>query len=497
MTHKLRLFQERGVEKIINQGKGRMLVWVPMGGGKTPIAANVAARLGCRRIVVLVKESGISVWTKKTTDPERLLARDWLEQFTGRKVVVYNTDKLSPEGRKRIWALQTPPDEVHIWVCIYNTFANDMGIENKALHKKRVQGKIVERKKPPLKIIPRFRCDLLIADECRRMSNRESAAAIAAEKFLYDNNVPYFIPMSGTPGDKGPKSFWEYWRLIDRKKFSSYWAYIDHFHITMPAAFGKGKEILDQRVDTKPEWDRLLEQRCFYVSEEELSWERPPLERQKVYAELLPDQRKLFDDIRQEMVSVGEGGSIVVAQNTMVKMLRLRQILICPKILGDEYSAGGAIKSFCDMIEDESDEEKHTVIFTPFVKAFPHFTEYLGKRGFKNVFHLSGQISTKQRDDRIESFRRTKGIIICSTEYAEAFSLEPARKCWHIGFAYSPDVNDQADKRLLRLTTKYSVISNYFTYGTPVDERMTDIIAIKQERIDFSKPEVIKELFHD
>jgi hypothetical protein len=46
----------------------------------------------------------------------------------------------------------------------------------------------------------------------------------------------------------------------------------------------------------------------------------------------------------------------------------------------------------------------------------------------------------------------------------------------------------------MRFTTKYPVTINYFTYGSPTDERMTDIIAIKQERINWSLPENIRKL---
>lgn len=455
------------------------------------MAAKISADLNCRRIVVICKDSGVPVWTRKTTDLTKLLGRDWLEHFHKLPVIVHNMDKLSPQAREIEWNLQTPPNEVHVWVCVYNTFALDNGVEARAVKKKK------KKLGQPFKstknlILPNRRWDLVICDECKRMSNKDSAAAESVEQFLYRQFVPYFIPMSGTPGDKGPISFFPYWKCIDRKKFSSYWAYVEHFYTLMTNPFG-GQEIVERRKDTMPEWSRVLDKYCYYVSDEDSSEGLPPLTREKVYAKMTVDQQKLFEDIQRDMIHI-EGEQIVVVENALLKMLRLRQILICPKILGD-FSVGGAIETVCDILEEGTPDDQHTVIFTPFTAAFGPFTEYLARRGYSNVFHLQGGISHIQQMERIGEFRRTRGIVLCSIMYAEAFSLEPATKAWFIGYEYSPDANDQAERRLLRMTTTKPITCNYLTYGTPIDERMTDIIAIKRERIDLTLPHNIQKLF--
>jgi SNF2 family DNA or RNA helicase len=484
-------FQQRGVDKAISHN-GRLLLWVPMGRGKTPMASKISSELNCRRIVVVCKDSGVPVWTRKSTDPNRLLGRDWLEHFHGGlPVIVHNMDKLSPAARKIEWNIQTSPNEVHVWVCVYNTFALDNGIEARTIRKAKKKRGETPKYLENL-ISPRSKWDLLICDECKRISNKDSAASEAIYQFLYMQQVPYFIPMSGTPGDKGPMSFYAYWKCINRKTFSSYWAYIEHFYTLMTNPFG-GQEIVERRLDTMDEWDRVLQKYCYYISDADSSEGLPPLSREKIYCKMLPDQKSLFDDIRENMISV-QGDQIVVAQNTLIKMLRLRQILICPKILGNELSVGGAIETVCDILDEGDSNDKHTVIFTPFVKAFDPFTGYLAGRGYKDVYHLHGGISHSQQVERIEAFRRTKGIMLCSIMYAEAFSLEPATRCWFIGYEYSPDSNDQAERRLLRLTTQHPITCNYLTYGTPTDERMTDIIAIKRERIDLSLPQNIQRL---
>jgi hypothetical protein len=211
-----------------------------------------------------------------------------------------------------------------------------------------------------------------------------------------------------------------------------------------------------------------------------------------VIYDLEPMQQKLYNDLQRDMLASidSEDGNLIFAQNAMVQFLRLRQILICPKILAPDAGYGGAIRHLVDTIKDYRDEPQ--VIFTPFTSAFPHFTEYLSSNGFKDVFHLHGGISSTQQQDRLEAFRRTKGIVICTVKYAEAFSLEPAKRSWFIGYDEDPQTNRQAENRLSRLTSDPDISANYMTANTKNDLRMNEIVCIKQEHINFSTPSTLK-----
>jgi len=482
MYRELKPLQEQGAQFLARSSPkskaGRRCLFADMGTGKTPMASRTARLLVARRILVLCKDSGIPVWTRD--------GKAWLEQFFETQVHVHEmTDE--PWNRELEWNKSTPGDEIHVYVCVYNTFASDMGVKTKIYGKKGKQH-LHNVNSSGCKLKRSVKFDLIILDECKRLSNRKTAAFLAVNRFLRDNGAAYILPMSGTPGH-WPPDYWTYFNLIDRKKFSSYWAFVEHFMVCDDGPFGV--EVLEQRADTKEEWDRLMNEYCYIIPPGAM---KPPVQRQLVYYELESDQQKLYQDIQKEMFSALDD-SVVFAQNSMVQFLRLRQILICPKILGEGFGYGGAIKNLVEVFREYPDEA-HTVIFTPHVKAFPHFIEYLDENGFSNVWTLSGGITPTQQQDRIKAYRESKGIIICSVKYAEAFSLEPARKSWFIGYDEDPDVNRQAEGRLSRLTSAESdVCANYMTANTENDIRMNEIICIKQERINFSIPENVKRLF--
>jgi hypothetical protein len=483
----LRPFQEIGVNKGVAKN-GRMGFFVDMGLGKTPMSSKVAGLLGWRRIVVVCKDSGIRVW--------KTIGKAWLEEFTGLPIVLHVMDG-EAWTREFDWALVTPDTEVHVWIVVYNTFAIDMGQRSKTVRRKaKKRGEVVHELVKKIKSTQGW--DGVICDECRRMANRDSAAWLAVYYFTREHarkgRSMGFIPLSGTPSDKGPQGFWGYLRIIDPVVFRSYWAFIEHFHIVDDTNPILGKVICDQRLDTKAEWDRLMSKYFYVVKEEDVASERPPIDRQIRIAELTPSQKKLYDEIAEENISIGNDGSVVVAQNAFVQMLRLRQILVCPKILGPEFDCGGAIQDFADELEEASPEARHTVIFTPFKGAFPYFTEYLKSRGFPDIFWLHSGISDRDQGARIEAWRRTRGVMLNTIDYAEAYSLEPATHAWFIGSSWSPDPNKQAEKRLLRLTSANPILIWYYTYKTPIDWAVTQRVCIKQENIDLSIPSQLSAL---
>lgn len=467
----LRPLQERGVQKALARG-GRLGLLMDMGLGKTPTADKITAQLGCNRIVVVCGRSGIAVWEN--------IGKQWLEQFSGSKVRTITLDD-NPWNRTLDWNQSPQQGEILLFIVVYGTLMRDVGIGKGAAYN----------------IPKKMQFDILICDECHRAESRDSKAASALEQFQRNHKIPYLLLLTGTPGDKGPGSFYQYLRLLDPKRFPSYWDFVARYCIVEKNFWG-GYEVIEQREDTKEEWKLLLDKYFHIVTEEDAKGERPPLTRQKVYAKMTKGQEKLYNDLRKEMLHFfthNENLELVVAENALSLIIRLRQALICPKVLNEHLDVGGAIVQLVDTLED-TNYQKPTVIFCPFTDPFPHWELYLRSRN-RPIFMLQGGITVQQQQERIRSWQSTSGaIMLNSIDYAEAYELPPADNCWFIGSSWKPDRNRQAEKRLHRLTTTYPITSNYFTYGTPTDERIVDILNMKQDRIDTSYRKLLS-IFQD
>jgi len=471
----LREFQERETAPLADRKRGG-IAW-DMGLGKTAGVCSIGARKRLKRWLVLCPDNAISVWTKwADTEIDPPNALNWIQNFWPEVKIHVRVIQDHKWEREKYWEeqLQLGPDTLVIYVVTPDTFIRDWGETIKVPGKKKKLVRFAPRKNY---LIP----DIVIFDEAKRMRNPDSVIFQVLSKWLSYYNPQYFFPMTGTPGSQ-PRHFWTMLHCINPKYFSSYWKFVFAFHEVIDGFFGK--EILGPR--NLNEWHKVLGQYFSVVKEDDegIAEQRPPLTRVLLPITMDPDQKKLYDDLVSEMLHLVEADNkLVYAQNEFALGTRLRQALICPRMLSPSLGVGRAIKDFAETVEPED----HSVIFTPFTAAFEHFRLYLSSARF-SVQNLSGGIGSEEREARIRLWRRERGVLICSILYAQAFSLEPATRAFFIGYDWDPDNNRQAEKRLHRLSTTNPILANYYTFRATFDERLANIVNIKQRNVNLTIP---------
>jgi hypothetical protein len=470
----LRPFQAREIPKIL--GRKRSGISWDMGLGKTLAASTVGAQARLRRWLIICPDNAVSVWGGNPGyigDTVREYIHQWWPEATI-KVELINEE---PWGRNLQW--NTPydnmPNHVHIRMCTIDVFIRDWA--------EKKEGKVSKKRKDNVRFAPRSGYhipEIVIYDEARRIRNKDTISFKILQAWMLYYSPTYFLPMTGTPGHE-PKHFWTMLNLINPKYFGSYWNFVQAFHMIDDTGFGL--EVNEPK--NLPRFHQILSHYFSIVKEEEVEGERPPLTRQLLPIEMDNDQQRLYRDIQDEMMTyIPEDDKLVWVANEFTIATRLRQILVCPRILSPSLSVGNAIVDFAETMEPN----QHAVIFTPFTSAFPHFTSYLSTKGFR-VQTLQGGIGTEERDRRIQLYRSERGVIICSILYAQAFSLEPATKCFFIGYDWDPDNNRQAEKRLHRLTTTNPIAAYYYTYKSTFDERIAAVVNLKQQRVNMTIPQ--------
>lgn len=456
-----------------------------MGLGKTMAASILGAAKRLNRWLIVCPDNAFTTWR---TEAPRWIHTVWPEAYI-------HTIFVTGSNRDTLWDSQTQPqpNTILMFICTPDVFIRDWGETIKFPGKRK---KFVRFKPRSQYLIPQ----IVIFDEAKRIRNPESISYRVFSKFLSYYNIQHFYPMTGTPGF-APRHFWTMLSLIDPRYFQSYWKFIYAFHEVIETPFGKeiGAPINLQ------EWHKVLRRYFSVVKETDdgIAAQRPPITRQLLHIDLDTDQKRIYKELEEDLLALVEGPAeyaqnqnsdtppvpeptLIVAQNQLSLMTRLRQLLICPKILSPQLSYGNAIKDFSQTVEP--DETTHTVLFTPFTDAFPHFIAYLKSKDFTHIYTLQGGMGTPAREQAISNFKRTGGVIICSTLYAQAFSLEPATRSFAIGYDWDPDNNRQAEKRLHRLTTTNPITSYYYTYRSTVDERLCEIVNIKQQHMDLTIP---------
>lgn len=283
------------------------------------------------------------------------------------------------------------------------------------------------------------------------------------------------IPDSGSPVKNSPADLWPALNLVNRKKYSSYWNYVDQWCLTTPGFRGQGKEIIGPKhVDG---WRQWTAPEVFHRKKDPRDY--PEKSRFLMDLELPDWQRKIHDGFREQLMAeyVDDTGEIdfLVARNTGDALYRARLSLICPKALDSSLGVGEGIEA----IVEDGEELSHYVITTPFRAPIPHLKAYIEAKG-RRVWVLAGGlgIDPDEQDRIISDFQSTGGTLIQTTKYATSYEfLHGPEHNYCLGYEYDPEDNKQAEDRMQRLSSTRPSTHWYVRFlGTYDEELMERII---------------------
>lgn len=310
---------------------------------------------------------------------------------------------------------------------------------------------------------------LIITDEAHKDSNRKTQSY----KALKSLESKWFFALTGNRlrADR----LWGILHLINKQQYPSYWKFMSTFCQVDDGPFGK------EFVGVK-NVDGLRHQ----LSTIRLRREKdsmPPKRRFVVPIEMDTCQERLYTELLEEaMIEVGR--RLILAPNQLTKLTRVRQLLCCPKILDPSLTYGGAIEALIEKLDEASPDMKQMVVFSPFRASLKFVNERLLAEGYEqdSIITLHGGIEPEELDRRIQQFKLTKGIVLCTTRFAESFSLVPAQWSYHLGYEWEPDVNYQAEDRIHRGKITHGINCYYAQYMDTLDTEIVRAVLDNKTR---------------
>jgi hypothetical protein len=422
------------------------------GTGKTVICTKAMYDLERKCILIICPSNAIHVWENHI--------KEWFDglDVASGKDTWYHIHRVrwkqnDAQRRQREFAhFNTEPDTVNIYITTSGAFLKDASV------------------------LAQHNYDCIIVDESKRLGLTSRKSKLRQLLLPLVRNLPKggcFWPLTGTPGFS-PEHFWSVFNLFDPKTFSSYWRFVDTYCYSQITHYGR--EILGIKKEAREGWNMLLHAKCSQLTKEDFGHQETV--RSILPVEMDASQEALYNQYRDEKFAITSDGNIDLAQTAMNVVQKYRELLICPKMIDSGASYGAAFQDFLEQLE----ADPHVVLFTPYTRAIPHFVQGLREAGHQNVFVLSGEegLSPDALVSRLDRFRATQGICICSILYATAFSLEPAKAAYFIGYDYDPDNNEQAEERLNRLTTPHLVNAYYYCYAGTYDETLCTNVNVKR-----------------
>lgn len=442
-----------------------MLLDAWMGSGKTLTALTATFLLKPERVLILCSKNALYTWQKEM--------KKWYPAAI--KEGMYRVVQGQKHQRLKLWKT-----DAVFYVTTFQSFISDhIDIRTIITNGKR---KRIYRWDPTVS----KPWDVVIADEVHRAGLRNyKTVGYNAFKLLRKQTTAMFL-MTGTPISKGPEQMWPLLNILAPTLFNSYWRFVNTYCLMIDGPFGK-MNAGPQNTEGLYQTTKSVYHR---VARADVEKQLPPLVRDIIEIELNPVQEKAYKALDEDMwIDLTHMGTreevknkptaMALVTNTILsKITRLRQMCVCPRLLGLEND-GAAIEMVVDKIQER--EDHHVVIFTPFREAIRHFEPYL-RRELKtdNVFHLWGSMDMLAVKSACENFKRTRGIMLCSVLFAQSFELETADTGFFIGYDWDQNNNLQAEARLRRLTsTSKTIYMHYIKHRNTVEEQELAVLSDK------------------
>jgi SNF2 family DNA or RNA helicase len=291
--------------------------------------------------------------------------------------------------------------------------------------------------------------------------------------------------MTGTPIRQGVIDLYAPLHLVDPNTFSNYWAFVNKYCITIQTPFGKSIERNPKNI---PMFRQMLNKYMVRRLKSEVLKDLPGKQRNAVPLTMTPAQEKAYKSISQEMMYVDDVAA-VIAPNQMTVDLRLRQLLVTPRLLGiDEDGAG--FNYLSEVVPDLLLRQRPVVIFTPFRQAIPLLADLIKGWGLGTHIHtLTGGMTPVAFANEWQSFQDPKNknkVMLCVIKSGASFHATESADCYFLGYEWDFNLNVQAEDRLCRLGQQNFVQCNYFVHdGDSIDENVKARLNEKQLSSDF------------
>lgn len=438
-THNLmKPYQQDAVNWLTKNKVG--LLEADTGAGKTLMLLTAIAQeiqknpLKMQHILIICSKNAINTWLKE------------IEKWYPSLFNIFDTLNLSTLARlkrKQAIFLQNKPA---IIICTYGTLRAD---EAELLSKQ-------------------YRAVLM--DEAHRGGIRNHKAKTFAIFKKLRKCTKIYLWTSATVIDDSAMDLFASCNLADSRRFRGYWPFAYKYCHVVEGPFGK--EILQLKNN-----DMLYTDTCdiiYKIPSILIDAQKPKLTRSCLYTQLSTQARKAYDDILNDLMYMNPSEDILILlQNNVSANMKLRQLLCSPMLIDPQLGIGNTPELIYDKLEDIQDQ--HCMIFVPFRKAADIYANFF-KEKYPNLYIdiICGGSTPTEMHTILTRVKESRGILICTIQFAESYECETAKNLFFAGFDYEVNAHIQAEGRLHRMITKHPINAYYIINEYTLDVQLFD-----------------------
>lgn len=330
------------------------------------------------------------------------------------------------------------------------------------------------------------RFDCFVIDEGQAVKHRRAQRSGFARQIANASSVTWIL--TGTPISNRADEIWHLLYLTDRKSFGSYWRFVNQWCATKESRWSKsGIEILPHlKVGCEKAFAEMLSKYSIRRTKREVGLQLPAVTRQTLWLEMEPEQKRLHDDLMQELLVEIEEGKTLTVLNVLARTVHARRCAVSPLLLGSKCEGVkfDALQTLLDGLNGE-----HSVVFSQWTEPFQRYSN-LRK---PEAYYLTGLQSPKDREKNIADWRENGGPLFATIGTGGVgLTLTEAATVIFLDTPWVPTEIEQAIARLDRVGQKRPVNVYFLQCKDSVEEQVVRALGDKERLITLVNEELRK-----
>ncbi len=446
----------------------RFALFWEMGTGKTKVTLDTAAWLymGAKinGLLILAPNGVHRNWITDEI-PKHLAVPCRTHLYTSGKA---NTQK-ARQGAAEL--LSTPGDQFAVLAMSYDGIMTKAGWE--------LASKFLETR----------RC-LYVLDESARIKSpgaKRTKRVLASCKY-----APYRRILTGTPVANSPFDAYTQMKFLDLDFWRPY--HLDSWTV-FKYYFGIWKKV-DPENDSPfapaycvayknlEELNKIISWHSSRVTKDQVL-DLPPKLYSKRYFPLNSEQRRVYNEVRDEFMTILQNDELVTAPLVIVRLTRLQQVTsgYIPSDGGDPVHNLGEHNPRLNILEEVlEDVQSRVIIWAKYTRDIDNIIELCKSMGRKPV-RYDGRVSDEERADNLTAFQRGEATDFVSNPQVggEGLTLTQARTVIYYNTSYKLTDRLQSEDRAHRIGQEHSVQYVDLVAEETVDEDIVDALIQKYD----------------
>ncbi len=285
--------------------------------------------------------------------------------------------------------------------------------------------------------------DIEIVDEAHIFKNPKAKRTKAWHKF----RVPRHILVTGSPMLNHVNELWSLLHRLDPDRFSKYWAFVSRYCV-----FGGFRDKQIVGVKNEAELHRILTEYMLRRRKADVL-DLPEKQIISIPVDLLPEQKKLYNEINDEMMLSlpGADASPMEINNALTKFLRLKQVCGTTAAFEGYADHSSKLDLVVSRIEELIDNGDRVVVWTQFRAVLA----CLEARLKGQCYSLHGDVPIPKRTKVVRDWSTDRPLPLLAMIQVAGVGLNmtAASKALKVDKLFVPKLNEQCDDRLHRIGT--------------------------------------------